>query len=163
MVELHQEVAKDLKKSGTVENLYEKGEVVEIAGKKGKFQITQIGTRFLTLKALPRDIDPGAVPATSTEEINFLRYRIAKLEEALLWCSGSAEFQEGGQARLGWEKLCRPLVSPPLFHPILKAAEDQQETPFSRTAEALRQTIESIRQEADAANEEYMRTHGQMK
>lgn len=31
--------------------------------------------------------------------------------EALRWCSGSADFHEGGQARAGWQKLCEPLLS----------------------------------------------------
>lgn len=37
----------------------------------------------------------------------------AKLEEfrhALLWCSGSADFNEGGVAREGWLKVCAPLL-----------------------------------------------------
>ena len=36
--------------------------------------------------------------------------RNARLEEALLWCSGSADFNEGGVARKGWLKLCAPLL-----------------------------------------------------
>lgn len=30
--------------------------------------------------------------------------------EALQWCSGSADFGPGGQAREGWLKLCEPLL-----------------------------------------------------
>jgi len=30
--------------------------------------------------------------------------------EALHWCTGSADFGEGGQARKGWLKLCAPLL-----------------------------------------------------
>ena len=30
--------------------------------------------------------------------------------EALKWCSGSADFGLGGQARRGWLKLCKPLI-----------------------------------------------------
>ncbi len=30
---------------------------------------------------------------------------IKKLKEALIWCSGSADFGEGGQARVGWLKV----------------------------------------------------------
>lgn len=33
-----------------------------------------------------------------------LRARIAELEEALIWCSGSPDFNDGGQAREGWLK-----------------------------------------------------------
>jgi hypothetical protein len=31
--------------------------------------------------------------------------------EALQWCSGSEDFQIGGKAREGWEKLCVPLLT----------------------------------------------------
>jgi len=31
--------------------------------------------------------------------------------EALIWCSGSPDFGEGGVARAGWEKICEPLIS----------------------------------------------------
>jgi hypothetical protein len=31
--------------------------------------------------------------------------------EALIWCSGSNDFQRDGQASVGWEKLCRPLIT----------------------------------------------------
>ena len=34
----------------------------------------------------------------------------AAMREALRWCSGSADFQEGGQARKGWLKICKPLL-----------------------------------------------------
>ena len=37
--------------------------------------------------------------------------RIEKLEDALIWCSGSEDFQKGGKARKGWLKICRPLLS----------------------------------------------------
>ena len=36
--------------------------------------------------------------------------RAERLEEALLWCSGSADFNEGGVAREGWLKVCAPLL-----------------------------------------------------
>jgi len=35
--------------------------------------------------------------------------RIEKLLDALRWCSGSADFGEGGQAREGWLILVQPL------------------------------------------------------
>lgn len=35
-----------------------------------------------------------------------------KLKEALQWCSGSADFGPGGQAEVGWNGLCRPLLDP---------------------------------------------------
>ena len=36
--------------------------------------------------------------------------RAERLEEALIWCSGSADFDEGGIANEGWLKLCAPLL-----------------------------------------------------
>ena len=36
--------------------------------------------------------------------------RAERLEEALLWCSGSADFNEGGIAHKGWLKVCAPLL-----------------------------------------------------
>ena len=30
--------------------------------------------------------------------------------EALIWCSGFADFAPEGQARKGWEKICQPLL-----------------------------------------------------
>ena len=35
-----------------------------------------------------------------------LKYEI----DALIWCSGSDDFQVGGKARKGWEKICLPLL-----------------------------------------------------
>ena len=35
---------------------------------------------------------------------------IKAMRDALRWCSGSADFQEGGQARKGWLKICKPLL-----------------------------------------------------
>jgi len=33
-----------------------------------------------------------------------------KFIDALIWCSGSGDFQVGGKARKGWEKICLPLL-----------------------------------------------------
>jgi hypothetical protein len=35
--------------------------------------------------------------------------------EALIWCSGSQDFQRGGIAQIGWDRLCRPLLSAETF------------------------------------------------
>ena len=43
-------------------------------------------------------------------EIERLSDKLAKAVEALLWCSGSADFNEGGVAREGWLKVCAPLL-----------------------------------------------------
>ena len=34
-----------------------------------------------------------------------------RLREALRWCSGSADFCDGGQAHEGWMKICQPLLN----------------------------------------------------
>jgi len=39
------------------------------------------------------------------------RTREEMLVEALQWCSAASDFQEGGQAREGWLKLCAPLLA----------------------------------------------------
>ena len=36
--------------------------------------------------------------------------KLAEFRHALLWCSGSADFNEGGVAREGWLKVCAPLL-----------------------------------------------------
>ncbi|KKL51365.1 hypothetical protein LCGC14_2296220 [marine sediment metagenome] len=36
--------------------------------------------------------------------------KIDKYIDALMWCSGSADFAPEGQAHSGWKKLCRPLI-----------------------------------------------------
>lgn len=46
------------------------------------------------------------------KEADELRADNARLREALIWCSASEDFQEGGQAREGWLKLCKPLIEP---------------------------------------------------
>ena len=38
------------------------------------------------------------------------RAKVEALLEALAWCSGSQDFQVEGAARIGWEKLCAPLL-----------------------------------------------------
>lgn len=38
------------------------------------------------------------------------RKEIDKYKEALIWCSGSQDFQIEGKARIGWNKICRPLL-----------------------------------------------------
>jgi uncharacterized protein YfaS (alpha-2-macroglobulin family) len=43
--------------------------------------------------------------------------RLKQFQEALVWCSGSADFGPGGVAREGWERLCQPLLSAPVLTP----------------------------------------------
>jgi len=35
---------------------------------------------------------------------------LREYKDALIWCSGSEDFQVGGKAREGWEKICVPLL-----------------------------------------------------
>ena len=35
---------------------------------------------------------------------------IEQLRSALRWCSGSADFHEGGDAEEGWRTICEPLL-----------------------------------------------------
>lgn len=39
-----------------------------------------------------------------------VKEEIDKYKEALIWCSGSDDFQLEGKARKGWEKICIPLI-----------------------------------------------------
>lgn len=45
-----------------------------------------------------------------TYRIVELEKEVEKLKEALIWCSGSGDFGEGGKARKGWLKICEPLL-----------------------------------------------------
>lgn len=45
-----------------------------------------------------------------TKEIARLFAENERLKSALIWCSGSADFQIDGQARKGWERICIPLL-----------------------------------------------------
>ena len=54
---------------------------------------------------------------------------IDKFREALMWCSGSADFGEGGQAREGWLKICQPLIDKNLLR-----QNDDKETPQSESS-----------------------------
>lgn len=48
--------------------------------------------------------------ARLTEALRAAEEREKASIDALIWCSGSQDFNEGGQAREGWLKLCRPLI-----------------------------------------------------
>ena len=48
--------------------------------------------------------------SASADRIEELEAKLAKAVEALLWCSGSADFNEGGVARKGWLKVCEPII-----------------------------------------------------
>ena len=38
-----------------------------------------------------------------------LEEQVDEFKDALIWCSGSADFQEGGKARKGWLKIAHLL------------------------------------------------------
>lgn len=40
-----------------------------------------------------------------------LEAKLEALKDALIWCSGSDDFNEGGTAREGWLKVCQPLLA----------------------------------------------------
>ena len=42
-----------------------------------------------------------------TEEVARI---IDEYREALMWCSGSADFGQGGKAEIGWKKICELLL-----------------------------------------------------
>ena len=46
----------------------------------------------------------------AADRIEELLAKLAQAVEALQWCSGSADFNEGGVAREGWLKVCAPLL-----------------------------------------------------
>ena len=46
----------------------------------------------------------------SDDRVKDLEKEIMKFREALIWCSGSDDFQEDGKARKGWLKICKPLI-----------------------------------------------------
>lgn len=65
--------------------------------------MTRFGVEHLPLEAQDRII-------TLRDRITELEAEVARLKDALIWCSGSADFGPGGQAAVGWNKVCRPLL-----------------------------------------------------
>ena len=47
---------------------------------------------------------------TAEAQLAEAQKRETDYQEALIWCSGSEDFQADGQARAGWLKLCAPLI-----------------------------------------------------
>lgn len=64
---------------------------------------------FMAMRAAFRDAE-RFVEAVA-DRIEAQAAEIERLREALQWCSGSADFNEGGIAREGWLKLCAPLLT----------------------------------------------------
>ena len=61
---------------------------------------------------------------------------VGALLDALRWCSGSPDFNEGGQARKGWIKLCNPLLATPHPHADL-LAENERLREVEQTGQVL--------------------------
>ena len=74
----------------------------------------------LCMELVEKDMLPARLRATITQQDELLNMHDAELErlraaleesrEALMWCSGSADFGAGGKAREGWLKICEPLL-----------------------------------------------------
>ena len=46
------------------------------------------------------------------DRIKELEAQLKKAVEALRWCAGSPDFNEGGSAYEGWNKICAPIAYP---------------------------------------------------
>jgi len=94
------------------------------------------------------------------DDIKHLPQLIEKLREALMWCSGSADFGEGGKARVGWLKCCEPLLRGDIKHllprpdPMSKEEAEKLVKDLVDKAMEFRQTSTLINQDAltDAAD-----------
>lgn len=65
----------------------------------------------MALETLVVDVqDERLKPDTRDLEYEVLQESLQKYKDALRWCSGSKDFQEGGIAQPGWEKICAPLL-----------------------------------------------------
>lgn len=62
--------------------------------------------RYWRGNAIPDEIK-FFIKSKRKEEIESI---VGEYKEALIWCSGSDDFQVGGKAREGWEKICVPLL-----------------------------------------------------
>ena len=63
----------------------------------------------LTMRGDALGADQAAAAVIAADRAGLVA-EIERLREALLWCSGSNDFNEGGVARRGWLKLCAPLL-----------------------------------------------------
>jgi len=50
-----------------------------------------------------------------------------RMHEALIFCSGSPDFAKGGQAELGWDRCCRPVLSDMQDHYAARRALGESE------------------------------------
>jgi hypothetical protein len=85
--------------------------------KSGAYTAEDAALIVAAVNALPELLDAAehwlddAAPCVHELENDALARRVAELEGALIWCSGSPDFNEGGQARAAWLKLCAPLLA----------------------------------------------------
>ena len=79
------------------------------------------------------------------------REQVKTLTEALLWCSGSADFNEGGTARKGWLKICAPLLHQTVGEDPARAPSeaDAQNEAISRIRNLLDGTIDGKKYEGE--------------
>ncbi len=66
------------------------------------------------LRVLAGEVSTGAQGSLVNEAADKIIAQgelLADCLDALLWCSGSNDFQENGMAHVGWEKCCRPLIA----------------------------------------------------
>lgn len=76
-----------------------------------KAQVTLDGCGIPRVSTLKNAGPAGDVTVSLWNRIAWLASQLATLRKALIFCSGSADFNEGGQAREGWLKLCAPLLA----------------------------------------------------
>ena len=50
---------------------------------------------------------------SNPNQITHLKAQISQMREALQWCSGSEDFGPVGKARVGWQKMVKPLLDCP--------------------------------------------------
>jgi len=57
-----------------------------------------------------RDFISSLLAQVRAEERERIAKEVKRFREALIWCSGSDDFQEGGKAREGWLKIVVPFL-----------------------------------------------------
>jgi hypothetical protein len=69
----------------------------------GNEQLAEHVTQWLSASSPPDTVLPSPKRETAQQFIT-------RLKDALIWCSGSQDFSDGGQAREGWLRVCAPLI-----------------------------------------------------
>jgi len=76
---------------------------------ESKIKISKTMCDYITEKE-KKELDRILKKRKPKKNIKSLEQQIRRLKEALIWCSGSADFQPEGKARKGWVKICQPLL-----------------------------------------------------